>query len=154
MCKGRKTRPMRPEALALALLLCWPPAAAVAAPSAGADQADQMSVRELMRLDTALALRQLRGGLQGAGKPDNMPPVSHSGKLKLLALYGVGKRLVAEVMVGGERHVYLRDRALPVGVKPHPSTYLLRGISGSCVQLEREGEAHTLCLQPTLGAAQ
>ena len=147
-------QPPRLDGLAFALCLVCSPAWAFASPPAyPAAQVDQMSVRELMRLDTALALRQLRNSLD-AGTPDTVLPVAHSGKLKLLALYGVGKRLVAEVMIGGDRHVYMRDRSLPIGVKPHPSVYQLRGISGSCVHLERKDEAHTLCLQPALGMAQ
>lgn len=150
----RKMRPPRLDGLAFALCLGYLPAWALASSSAApAAQVDQMSVRELMRLDTALALRQLRSSLD-TGTAGTALPVAHSGKLKLLALYGVGKRLVAEVMIGGDRHVYMRDRSLPIGVKPHPSVYQLRGISGSCVHLERKDEAHTLCLQPALGMAQ
>ena len=77
----------------------------------------------------------------------------HSGSLNLVAIYGVGKKLLAEVTVGTQQYVYMRGQALPVGVKANSSAYLLRGISGSCVQLERKDEAHTLCLHPSLWTA-
>lgn len=117
-----------------------------------------MSVRELMRLDTALALEHARNRLrQQRVKPDQLEagamPGRH-GNLKLVALYGVGKKLLAEVAIGGQAHVYMRGQPLPVGAKAGPSTYLLRGMSGSCVHLERGGEEHTLCLNPALGAAE
>ncbi|MDS1141891.1 hypothetical protein RE432_15725 [Pusillimonas sp. SM2304] len=117
-----------------------------------------MSVRELMRLDTDLALAQARNRLrQQRGRPDQPEagamPARH-GNLKLVALYGVGKKLLAEVAIGGQAHVYMRGQPLAVGAKAGPSTYLLRGMSGSCVHLERGGEAHTLCLNPVLGTAE
>src|SRR5690606_33351740 len=76
--------------------------------------------------------------------------MSENPGLKLVAIYGVGKKLLAEVMVGGQAHVYMRGQALAVGAKASPSAYLLRGISGSCVQLERQDTSHTLCLHPGL----
>lgn len=124
--------------------------------------AQQMSVRELMRLDTALALAQSKdrlrakgpgeaGGLSGA--PLGGGPMLEGEGLKLIAIYGVGKKLLAEVMIGPQAHVYVRGQALAVGAKAGPSAYLLRGISGSCVQLERQDKAQTLCLHPGLWTA-
>ncbi len=116
-----------------------------------------MSVRELMRLDTALALEHAKKSLgmqdsSGSGtRASNR--MTHSGSLNLVAIYGVGKKLLAEITVGTQPYVYMRGQALPVGVKADPSAYLLRGISGSCVHLERKDEAHTLCLHPTLWTA-
>ncbi len=113
----------------------------------------QMSVRELMRLDTALALEQARARLRqqksGHAMADNSS-IAHSGPLKLVAIYGVGKKLLAEVVVGHRRHVYMRGQAWAVGMKDSPSAYRLRGISASCVHLERNDEQHTLCLHPGL----
>lgn len=115
--------------------------------------AEQMSVRELMRMETELALSRARKALHKEDKtgPDIQSGnrYGHSGALKLVAIYGVGKKLLAEVMIGAQPHVYMRGQALPVGTKSNPSAYMLRGISGSCVQLERKDEAHTLCLPPS-----
>lgn len=116
--------------------------------------ADQMSVRELMRLESAFAVKQAQARVAKAS-PSGLPPetgeqLARSGRLQLVAIYGVGKKLMAEVVIDHQNHLYLRGRASAVGVKPSSSAYLLRGISGSCVQLERADEAHTLCLQPRL----
>lgn len=118
---------------------------------------DQMSVRELMRLDTEQALGNARKNLRKADKEaagtEGGNRYAHSGVLKLVAIYGVGKKLLAEVMVGTQPYVYMRGQALPVGVKASASAYMLRSISDSCVQLERKDEAHTLCLYPSLWTA-
>lgn len=117
----------------------------------------QMSVRELMRLDTALALEQARARLRQHKHGQSMPghsPLMHSGSLKLVAIYGVGKKLLAEVVIDQRKHVYMRGQSWAVGVKPDTSAYRLKGISGTCVHLERDGEGHTLCLHPGLEGEQ
>lgn len=115
--------------------------------------AEQMSVRELMRMETDLALERARTALR---KRDDRSQdtagesrIAHSGSLKLVGIYGVGKKLLAEVEIGKHAHVYMRGQAFPVGTKGSPSAYRLREISGSCIQLERKEEAHTLCLSPS-----
>ncbi len=114
--------------------------------------AEQMSVRELMRIETDLALSQARRTLRKEDKrtedKEGDSRISRSGPLKLVGIYGVGKKLLAEVEIGAQPHVYMRGHAFPVGMKASSSSYKLRGISGSCVQLERKDEAHTLCLSP------
>jgi hypothetical protein len=115
---------------------------------------DQISVRELMRLDTALALSQTKDKLHSRNRTtpavDSRGLPAHGGGLRLVAIYGVGKKLLAEVHIGSKPHVYVRGKALPVGVSADPSAFHLRGITGSCIQLERKDEAHTLCLHPAL----
>lgn len=111
----------------------------------------QMSVRELMHLDTRLALARLKDRLNEHGSPssDSHAALSRQdGGPRLVAIYGVGKRLLAEVVVGTQTQVYMRGQALPVGAKAGASAYRLAGLSGSCVQLERQDESHTLCLHP------
>lgn len=117
---------------------------------------EQMSVRELMRLDTAVAVSQAQSALRGqrrTGSADSQTALAQSGALKLVAIYGVGKKLLAEVMVGTQPHIYMRGKPFPVGQDGVESAYLLRGITGSCVQLERKQESHTLCLHPSLWTA-
>jgi len=114
---------------------------------------DQMSVRELMRLDTALALSQSRSKLEGAAKglaKSGQSVLNQVGDPRLIAIYGVGKKLMAEVIVGSHPFVYMHGRALPVGVKSSTTAFRLRGITGSCIQLERQDESHNLCLNPSL----
>ena len=137
--------------LGLCLGLCAARPAAVWASVDGL-ATEQMSVRELMRIETDLALSQARRSLRKEDKKTEDKQgdsrISRSGSLKLLGIYGVGKKLLAEVEIGAQAHVYMRGHAFPVGMKAGPSSYKLRGISGSCVQLERKDEAHTLCLSP------
>ena len=115
---------------------------------------DQISVLELMRLDTALALNQTKDKLHSRNREmsaaDSEGPSAGSGRVRLVAIYGVGKKLLAEVHIGSKPHVYMRGSALPIGVSANPSTFRLRGITGSCIQLESKNEAHTLCLHPAL----
>jgi len=116
--------------------------------------ADRMSVHELMRLDTALAVVQARNRLHSHDKKisgtDTHELVAQSGALKLVAIYGVGKKLLAEVKVGARPYLYMRGHSMPVGVKTGADVFQLKGISGTCVQLERKAESHTLCLHPQL----
>ncbi|NYT81711.1 hypothetical protein H0A70_09490 [Alcaligenaceae bacterium] len=113
----------------------------------------EMSVRELMHLDAELARKQARQRLKTAGPQLDVPAASGNPALHVAAIYGVGRKLLAEVVIGSRSHIYMRGRALPVGGTASPSTYLLRGISGSCVHLERTGDSQTLCLRPSLWAA-
>lgn len=119
-------------------------------------ESELMTVRELMRLDTQLALSVSRSSLDKAattsGAAMSMAAVN-SGQMKLLAIYGVGTKLMAEVLIDNQPYVYMRGRSLPVNSKKNVASYKLGGISGSCIHLERKGDEHTLCLQPTLKAA-
>lgn len=144
--------------LALALMPAVSTAASSksAVSSAEADISGAMAVRELMRLDTELALSASRSRLTDADKRSETALAlsdQPGGQLKLVAIYGVGKRLLAEVLVGSQPYVYMRGQPLPIGAKPGSRVYKLGGISGSCVQLERQDEAHTLCLHPSLKAS-
>ena len=136
--------------LCLGLCLTWPDAVRA---SVDGLASEQMSVRELMRIETDLALSQARKTLRKDDKKteamEGDSRISRSGPLKLIGIYGVGKKLLAEVEIGAQPHVYMRGHAFPVGMEASPSSYKLLGISGSCVQLERKDEAHTLCLPHT-----
>ncbi|MBP6020187.1 MAG: hypothetical protein KA735_11905 [Burkholderiaceae bacterium] len=147
---------------ALVLALAAIPAQSTAATSklapssTAADVGGAMAVRELMRLDTELALSASRGRLTGVDKRSETALAlsdQPGGQLRLVAIYGVGKRLLAEVLVGSQPYVYMRGHPLPIGAKAGSHVYKLGGISGSCVQLERQDEAHTLCLHPSLKAS-
>lgn len=137
----------------LSLVLFAPIAASTTVSPVDGLGAEQMSVRELMRLDTehALNVAKNRRHADGGTRADIDGGASYAagGVLRLVAIYGVGKKLLAQVMVGAQPYVYMYGQALPVGMRVSPSAYMLRGISGSCVQLERKDEAHTLCLHPS-----
>ena len=107
------------------------------------------SVRELMRLDIERALEQRRqsGVRTGAGEP---AAVWHAPRL--VAMYGVGRKLMAEVMVGSHPYVYVRGQAHPIGHARNPDVYQLRGMTGSCIQLQNAHASHSLCLHALLTA--
>jgi hypothetical protein len=119
-------------------------------------EGDAMSVRELMRLETQLALRQARQRTRAAeGKGGRAVEAGVPGPdLELLAIYGVGSRLLAQVRHGGLTLVYMRGSALPVGFKgtPEQPVFRLTGLSGTCVELTRESVSRTLCLNRALPA--
>lgn len=112
----------------------------------------QMAVRELMQLDTRLALERTRDRLQDSDLSQAgaaaASALRHNGGPRLVAIYGVGKRLIAEVVIGAQTHVFVHGQATPVGMKAGASAYRLAGVSGTCVQLESKDDAHTLCLPP------
>ena len=145
----------RARAAAACLFALIPTAGYSAAVAFASDiSGDQMSVRELMRLETKLAIEQAKDRVKklGSSQGDSIDALglAQGSTLQLMAIYGVGKKLLAEVSIGGRPHVYMHGSALAVGAKADPSAFVLRGISGSCVQLERKDEAHTLCLPPSL----
>lgn len=118
---------------------------------------ETLSVRELMQQD-------LRRALDEAARPDLTGPGGGSRPAsgpvrpllapRLVALYGVGRALMAEVQVGRDSYLYVRGQAYPAGHTGDPSVYQLRGMNGACVQLERGDDRHSLCLRMLLGEVQ
>ncbi len=142
--------------LCICLAVVMPSVSQATATSVSDTESDTMAVRELMRLDTELALRATQSRLDKAANDTSAVVAitgAKRGALKLVAIYGVGKNLMAEVLVGSQPYVYMRGQALPVGAKPGHSAYQLAGISGSCVYLKQQDDEHTLCLHPSLRVA-
>lgn len=113
--------------------------------------ADQISVRELMRLDTerALTLVRNRAGARSSNEQPAAQRVSRtmSGEPRLSAIYGVGRNLMAEVVLDHVIYLYRQGQALPVGVAAGDEVYLLTKISPTCVKIERPDKAHHLCMK-------
>lgn len=119
---------------------------------------DQLSVRELMRLEMAEALEAARqkrliqrqksksSGWVGPKTGSNQDSEDALGSPKLLAIYGVGKQLWAEVKVGTKTLLFKHDQAVPIGFKPGNTPYRLQSISTRCVSLSVEGEQKEYCL--------
>src|SRR5690606_38779250 len=87
--------------------------------SAAALGSEQLTVRDLMRLDSERALetareRRARAGSQAprASMPDARPGGARMGTSsdapRLVGIYGVGKRLFAEVRAGAQMFLFLR----------------------------------------------
>ncbi|WP_323011413.1 hypothetical protein [Castellaniella sp.] len=105
--------------------------------------------------------RDLQDALGDAAKPaqkrsDSRPLASVQAVLapRLVALYGVGAVLMAEVQVGQQAYLYVRGQPFPAGYVGDAGVYQLRGMNGACVQLERGEDRHSLCLRMLLGGGQ
>lgn len=106
-----------------------------------------------MRQDLRDALRSASDGPAGrpdAGREMGVRPVLEP---RLVAMYGVGRTLMAEVQVGRRAYLYVRGQAWPAGHAGDRGVYRLRGMNGACVQLERGEDRHSLCLRMLLGEA-
>lgn len=104
-----------------------------------------------MRLESEAALETLRRGrTPGApvGPREPLASVSRGGEeaLRLVGIYGVGKRLFAEVRAGSQGWVFLRGQPLPVGHTASSTALRLMELSEACVRLARQEEDIHLCL--------
>ena len=118
------------------------------------DRWETQSVRELMQEDLRVALQPRTEGAAGttaAHADQGIRPVLAP---RLVALYGVGSALMAEVQVGRQAYLYVRGQAWPAGHVGDRGVYQLRGMNGACVQLERGEDRHSLCLRMLLGEVQ
>lgn len=118
---------------------------------------ETLSVRELMQQDLRQALDDAaRSSPSGPGGGPRPAPAPARPLLapRLVALYGVGRALMAEVQVGRDSYLYVRGQAYPAGHAGDQTVYQLRGMNGACVQLERGEDRHSLCLRMLLGEVQ
>lgn len=117
---------------------------------------DQISVRELMRLETEQTLQRLRVAKGGGGLRENrgLPgvdglPSSGAAATRLVAIYGVGRKLMAEVQVDGRRLLFMRGRPQAVGPGRDHAMRLL-SLTERCVELALNDRRESLCA-PTPG---
>lgn len=111
----------------------------------------QSTVDELLRLDSQAALLAARKNIFGVTQQtqsnlgaDAQAQQSH----QVLAIYGVGKILTAEVLLDSEPHVFKNSRARPIW---GPSLlYRLERIVPPCVYLKKTGQTYTMCLHKGL----
>ncbi len=111
--------------------------------ASGAQPQEPTVVEELLELDTQAALLAARRNIVG--------PLSHPGPAAvlasenvLLAIYGVGQSLTAEVLIGAEPYVF-KSRRLQAISGP-TTTYTLDRIQPPCVHLKKSGQPEILCL--------
>ena len=110
--------------------------------------APQSTIDELLRLDSQAALLAARKNIfgmtqhpQAGSGTDAVRPDSN----QVLAIYGVGKLLTAEVLLDSEPHVFKHSRARPVWGSS--SQYRLVRILPPCVYLKKSGQAQVICLR-------
>lgn len=103
------------------------------------------SVQDVLEQDIRQALRNSRESQPSAQSVQSILAP------KLVALYGVGNALMAEVQVGNQAYLYIRGQAYPAGHLGDKRVYQLKGMNGACVQLEKGQDKHSLCLRMLLG---
>ena len=110
--------------------------------------APQSTIDELLRLDSQAALLAARKNIFGMTQhsqtgsgTDTVRPDSN----QVLAIYGVGKLLTAEVLLDSEPHVFKHSRARPVWGSS--LQYRLVRILPPCVYLKKSGQTQVICLR-------
>jgi len=100
-------------------------------------------IEELLQLDTQAALLAARKNVVGTlAQPGPVTNVSNENTL--LAIYGVGQSLTAEVLLDSELHVFKNRRAKPFAGRFFQ--YTLERISPPCIHLKKNGTPEVLCL--------
>jgi|SRR5690348_17344197 hypothetical protein len=153
LCLGHWRRRLR-SGRAVAVFLVVASCLAGAAGAQSDEDWETLSVRELMQQDLRQALDEATRSSQtgsGGGARPAPAPVRPLLAPRLVALYGVGRALMAEVQVGRDSYLYVRGQAYPAGHAGDRTVYQLRGMNGACVQLERGEDRHSLCLRMLLG---
>lgn len=100
-------------------------------------------VEELLKLDTQAALISARQKVVGPLTLSG-PTASHGTGNVLLAIYGVGQSLTAEVLLDAEPHVFKNRRQQPMSGSS--VQYILERIAPPCVHLKKLEHRETLCL--------
>ncbi len=108
----------------------------------------QSTIDELLRLDSQAALLAARKNIfgmtqhpQAGSGTDAVRPDSN----QVLAIYGIGKLLTAEVLLDSEPHVFRHSRARPVWGSS--LQYRLERILPPCVYLKKSGQTQVICLR-------
>lgn len=100
-------------------------------------------VEELLKLDTEAALISARQKVVGPLTLSG-PVATHSTGNVLLAIYGVGQSLTAEILLDSEPHVFKSRRQQPMSGRS--VQYILERIVPPCVHLKKLENRETLCL--------
>ena len=100
-------------------------------------------LEELLQLDTQAALLAARKNV--VGNLSQPGPATHLATENiLLAIYGVGQSLTAEVLLDAEPHVFKNRRAKPVVGRS--VQYTLERIAPPCIHLKKIETPEVLCL--------
>lgn len=100
-------------------------------------------IEELLQMDTQAALLAARKNIVGPLNHEG-PVVSLASHNLLVAIYGVGQTLTAEVLLDAESHIFKNRRSQPViGRSAH---YTLERIEPPCIYLKKNEQPEVLCL--------
>lgn len=100
-------------------------------------------IEELLKLDTQAALISARQKVVGPLTLSG-PATTHSSGNVLLAIYGVGQSLTAEILLDSEPHIFKSRRQQPMSGRS--VQYILERITPPCVYLRKLEDRETLCL--------
>lgn len=100
-------------------------------------------VEELLQLDTQAALLAARKKIVGPMLAPG-PVIAHSTENVLLAIYGVGRSLSAEVLIDAEPHVFKNKHTQAISGRS--TSYTLDRITPPCIYLKKHENPETLCL--------
>jgi hypothetical protein len=100
-------------------------------------------VEELLKLDTQAALISARQKVVGPLTLSG-PVTTHTTGNVLLAIYGVGQSLTAEILLDSEPHIFKSRRKQPMSGRS--VQYILERIEPPCVHLKKLESRETLCL--------
>ena len=142
MCVTKKTATWQKRIIWIvgAMALCWPLGG----------HAETQLVLDLIRAEN----EQLQ---PSSAQPKRNHPVLvkedyEGSRLVLHAMYGVGKRVIAEVSFEGQLYLYLRGQSWPIGDQQGRSGLRLVSMSTNCVQLARQEEVFDACVLAQGGA--
>ena len=108
----------------------------------------QATIDELLQLDSQAALLAAKKNIFGVTQHPHAgsgTDIGRSDGNQVLAIYGVGKRLTAEVLLESEPYVFKQLRARPIWGSS--LQYRLVRIAPPCVHLTKTGQAQVLCLR-------
>ena len=111
------------------------------------DVIPQTTIDELLKLDAQAALVAARKNIFGVTPGATLEQQSAHGATQsnqVLAIYGLGKTLTAEVVLDAEPHIFKSTRLQPVWGQP--SKYTLERIAPPCVYLKKDEKTEILCL--------
>lgn len=114
--------------------------------------ADQLSVRELMRWETSQALKRLRAdreSLSAGTERHTHRAAPDLNAASLIAIYGVGRKLMAEVRIDGASLLFMRGRTNAVGPGKSHRMRLL-SLTERCVEIAIGDQQRVLCANAQL----
>jgi hypothetical protein len=123
--------------------LCFGGLLVVVTTACASDPNQLVLVDELLKIDTQAALVAARRSIVGTLERPG-PAVVNDGETILLAIYGVGSSLTAELLIDAEPHVFRATRAQPVLGRTR--RYTLERIAPPCIHLRKSEASEVFCL--------
>lgn len=126
-------------------------------PIATTEWPETITVRQLLKMDTARAALNARQGWGASLTPQQrsvilpqpVPDLREPDRIHVSGIYGVGRHLHAEVVINGRTLHYAYGRLWPEGersVSPN-NTYALLAVEGRCLRLRKGAAIRTVCLK-------